>query len=179
MEALRPPPKCGFLQDPHDVTSRIRHSSDLSSSAVYGTQILPHMMETIPRYMTSLYALQAYFLRVYFNIIRRLCLCPRSHLYLQPFLANPSSSARLLCYIARKAEYDAGLSLHPTFISAPFANTLITRKMAPSATLLRMALVRTDVSEKRSASFIRVFLRSVRRLLSQLALFLVHRFLSP
>jgi hypothetical protein len=38
-------------------------------------------------------------------------------------------------------------------------------KMASSGMLRRVALVRTDVSEELSASFIRVFLRSVRRLL--------------
>jgi hypothetical protein len=48
--------------------------------------------------------------------------------------------------------------------------------------LRRVALVRTDVSEELSASFIGVTigeLRSVRRLLLKLVLFLVHRFLSP
>jgi hypothetical protein len=47
--------------------------------------------------------------------------------------------------------------------------------------LRRMALVRTDVSEELSASFIRVvvFLRRVRPLLVTASVFLVHRFLSP
>jgi hypothetical protein len=56
--------------------------------------------------------------------------------------------------------------------------------MASCAVLRRVALVRSDVSEEPSSSFIRVtrigelFLRSVRRLLVT-ATFLVHRFLSP
>jgi hypothetical protein len=37
--------------------------------------------------------------------------------------------------------------------------------MVSSGMLRRLALVRTDVSEERNASFIRVFLRSLRRLL--------------
>jgi hypothetical protein len=39
------------------------------------------------------------------------------------------------------------------------------RRMLSSGTLRLVALVRTDVSEERRASFIRVFLRSVHRLL--------------
>jgi hypothetical protein len=62
--------------------------------------------------------------------------------------------------------------------------------MASSGMLRRVALVRTEVSEELSTSFIRlttigelgttlaVFLRSVRRLLVT-ATFLVHRFFSP
>jgi hypothetical protein len=66
--------------------------------------------------------------------------------------------------------------------------TAVTMKMEPSGMLRPVALVRTNVSEELSASFIRVtrigelplvFLRSVRRLLVKLVLFLVHRVLSP
>jgi hypothetical protein len=73
---------------------------------------------------------------------------------------------------------------------------LLSRRVASSGMLRRVAVVRTDISEEPRASFIRVTrigelgttlaatsnrrnLRSVRRLLLQLELFLVHRFLSP
>jgi hypothetical protein len=56
--------------------------------------------------------------------------------------------------------------------------------MASSGMLRRVALIRTDVSEEMSASFIRVKrIGALGTMLAvttlQLALFLVHRFLSP
>jgi hypothetical protein len=73
--------------------------------------------------------------------------------------------------------------------------TAVTMKNAVSGMLRHVAPIRTDVSEERSISIIRVtrigelgttptqaakdiaFLRSVRRLLVRVTLFLVHRFL--
>jgi hypothetical protein len=55
--------------------------------------------------------------------------------------------------------------------------------MSSSGMLRRMALVRTDVSEELSASFIRVTrisdLGTTLAVTIRLTLFLVHRFLSP